>query len=146
MQDAHGLSSLVEFGSRDSNAGLRSQITRRLISVDTINPTELLDRHGAPEQIDYLSLDVEGCEMIVLKAIDFQRYRIALLSIEHNHDEAKRDAIRSFLGELGYGVADLYNDDLFFHPEMLEQATSGAFDDPVAVRDAVRSEYRMREY
>ena len=44
--------------------------------------TAILDEANAPRFIDFLSLDVEGAELEVLKGIDHKRYRIGLICIE----------------------------------------------------------------
>lgn len=44
--------------------------------------SQLLDVAGAPEVIDFLSLDVEGAELEVLKGIDHDRYKFKFMIIE----------------------------------------------------------------
>ena len=46
--------------------------------------TALLDEAGAPADVDYLSIDIEGGELEVLAAFDFDRYRVKLMTVEHN--------------------------------------------------------------
>lgn len=120
--DVHGLSSLEAFRDCDSNADLRRNADCAIIEVDTLNPSELLARFNAPIQIDYLSLDVEGAELEVLAAIDLSLYRIALMTIEHNHNTLKQKAIRTHLAQFGYEVRQHRNDDFFFHREHLANA------------------------
>jgi FkbM family methyltransferase len=126
MVDAHGLSSVVAYKNSDNQASLRESVTTRRFGIDTLNPTELLDRFRAPAVIDYMSLDVEGCEIDVLNALDFSRYHIAMMTIEHNHDEGRKAAVRSLLEPLGYFVADRLNDDWIYHPDYLRAAMNGA--------------------
>lgn len=38
----------------------------------------------APLVIDYLSIDVDGGELDVLKSMDFARYQVRLITVEHN--------------------------------------------------------------
>jgi len=120
--DAHGLSSIVEFRDCDVNAERRKEATKALIEVDTINPTELLRRFNAPTLIDYLSLDVEGCEYEVLEAIDLTTYHIALMTIEHNHVTEKRDKIRKYLTNNRYEYVQNRNEDWFFNLEYISEA------------------------
>lgn len=63
--------------------------------VETISLNDLLDEHGAPETIDYMSVDTEGSELDILEAFDFAKRRIRLLSVEHNNtpQEAKIDRL-----------------------------------------------------
>lgn len=142
--DSHGLSSFVEHIDSDSNATLRREISQKIFNVDTINPTELLDRFNAPELIDYMSLDVEGAELDVLKAFDFDKYKVALLSIEHNHNHEKANSIRVHLKKWGYEYVSHFNDDFFFHTKTLKQL--GADTDPTEAQQKVKKTHKMLEY
>ena len=53
--------------------------TRRLKAVPL---SAILDQHGAPPVIDYLSLDIEGAEQRVLESFPFERYTILALTVE----------------------------------------------------------------
>lgn len=44
--------------------------------------TNILDAAFAPNEIDFLSLDVEGSEIEVLKGLDFDRYSFAYILVE----------------------------------------------------------------
>jgi len=112
--DAHGLSSIEEYINSDSNSSNRINATKQMISVDTINPTELMDRFNVPREIDYMSLDVEGAEMDVLGSMDFDKYKITLMTIEHNHVVDKKMRVRAHLANYGYDVVSHRNDDFFF--------------------------------
>lgn len=69
---------------RDSD-GLGDRRKRgRSYRVETISLTDLLLQFGAPREIDYLSIDTEGSELEILKAFDFSRYRIEIITVEHN--------------------------------------------------------------
>ena len=60
--------------------------------------TSLLEEAGAPELIDFLSLDVEGNELNVLKGLDFSRYGFKYLLIEARNFQEVAD----FLLPKGY--------------------------------------------
>lgn len=67
--------------------------------------------------IDYMSIDIEGGEMKVLKSLDYDRFRIKVLDVENNYRTAD---IRNFLKTKGYrfveriGVDEIHvRDDLF---------------------------------
>lgn len=83
--------------------------------VTTISLNELLAKYGAPEVIDFLSIDTEGTELEILKAFDFGRYRFNAVVCEHNFT-ALREPIAALLGRHGYlrkhqdlsGVDDWY--------------------------------------
>ena len=144
--DSHGFSSLLEYQEGDSNREIRRGISEGVISVDTINPTELLTRFRIPEYVDYLSLDVEGAEFDVIKNIDIEKYRIALMSIEHNHQQEKQAAIRSYLSGYGYQVIEHWNDDLFYSIDILNVVAPNGFMDPVMAQQVVIDSYRMITY
>lgn len=144
--DSHGLSSIVDFEENDSNAALRKKISQGIIEVDTINPTELLRRFSSPSSIDYMSLDVEGAELTVLGALDLDFYRIALMSIEHNHEIERKMEIRDRLYKRGYSVVEHRNDDLFFNLDYLFEVTGGDFIDPRISQKNVYENYKLVEY
>lgn len=61
--------------------------------------TEVLCEVNAPSVIDFLSLDVEGAELDVLKGLDFKLFTVKHMIIEHNNEQPKRMNIRRFLQE-----------------------------------------------
>src|SRR5688572_18299968 len=61
---------------------------------------ELLRKHGAPRRMDYLSLDVEGAEWMVLKDFPFDQYSFHCMTIERGADEYLR--LRKKLLRQGY--------------------------------------------
>lgn len=71
------------------------------ISMTTLSLNDLLERHNAPEYIDFLSVDTEGSEFDILKTFDFSRHQFAAIAVEHNYSE-QRDAIQELLGIQGY--------------------------------------------
>ena len=76
--------------------------TEKICTVETETLTDILDRHEAPQYIHYMSIDVEGAEVEVLKGIDFSKYTFGLLNIEHNHNKQQRQKQRDILEENGY--------------------------------------------
>lgn len=73
------------------------------ISCMTLN--SVLEKYKAPKEIDYLSIDVEGSEMNVLKGLTFENYDIKLITIEHNayvHGVENKNKIFNFLSEKGF--------------------------------------------
>ena len=70
-------------------------------SVDTISLVDLLDEHRAPTEIDYLSIDTEGSEYDILENFDFQKYKIKVITCEHNYTP-QRDLIKSLLEKNGF--------------------------------------------
>jgi FkbM family methyltransferase len=52
------------------------------VPCDTLN--NILRNNNCPKNIDYLSIDIEGHEYIVLKDFNFNEWNISLMTIEHN--------------------------------------------------------------
>lgn len=69
--------------------------------VETITLDDLLDEYGAPEEIDYLSIDTEGSEFEILNSFDFSRRRISLITVEHNYTDVRKD-LYTLLTSKGY--------------------------------------------
>ena len=78
--------------------------------VPTMPLAAILDRHGLVD-IDLLSVDVEGAEFAILEALDFSRYRIAVLMVENNYGDP---AVERMLAASGYRkIARLVIDDIY---------------------------------
>ena len=60
--------------------------------------TSILKKSNAPKEIDFLSLDVEGAELEVLKGIDFDEFSFKFMLIEVR--DIKR--MENFLNQYGY--------------------------------------------
>lgn len=93
------LSTLNFFSGKDGHSLDRQKGNKYL--VDTITLNELLEKHNAPREIDYLSVDTEGSELAILSSFDFTKYSIRLITVEHNFTDA-RDKIHDLLGMNGY--------------------------------------------
>lgn len=81
-----------------------------VIKVPTRPLAAILDDHGM-DQIDFVSLDVEGDEMAVLQSFPFERFQITAWTIENNN--ADRELVL-FMHSKGFrrvevlGVDDIY--------------------------------------
>ena len=63
---------------------------------------DILDKFNVPAFINFMSLDVEGNELNVLKGIDFNKHSFGIIIVEHNSVQPLRDHIRTFLESKGY--------------------------------------------
>lgn len=75
------------------------------VQVPSATLTEILRSVRAPDTIDYLSLDIEGGELIALQGLDFDRYTVLLMTVEHNlyaNGPEHKDAIFEFLTGHGF--------------------------------------------
>ena len=69
--------------------------------VRTIALNDMLEKHGAPAEMDYLSIDTEGSELTILESLDFARYSFRVITVEHN-DMPDRAHIHALLTSHGY--------------------------------------------
>lgn len=69
--------------------------------VDTISLMDMLEKHQAPHDMDYLSIDTEGSEYDILKAFDFSRYSFKVITVEHNYTD-ERQRLYDLLTKAGY--------------------------------------------
>ncbi len=89
-------------------------------TVKTISLNDLLDKHNCPSTVDYLSIDTEGTEQLILEAYDFSR-KFNVLTIEHNDTDTKQPVI-DLLKSKGYihVIPQIsMHDSWFISPEVL---------------------------
>jgi FkbM family methyltransferase len=79
------LSSLADVKQSDKHN--RSNFEK--FAVDTMTLDDILTFYGAPEEIDYLSIDVEGAEIDVLDGFSIDKWRVRAITLEHNHDDKR---------------------------------------------------------
>lgn len=90
--------------------------------VPTVSLDDLLAEHGAPDIVDYLSVDTEGSEYEIMRHADLNRWRFRLISVEHAGETAKREQIFALLEGAGYcrWMPELSRwDDWFIHQDVL---------------------------
>ena len=63
--------------------------------------------------IDYISIDVEGSELNILKSIDFNKHKIKIFGIENNYPETFSE-IENFLKLYNYTILSNIGHDVFF--------------------------------
>ena len=74
----------------------------KTISVNTITFDDLMSKNYPDvKHIDFLSIDIEGGELIVLETIDFNKYSFGLITVENNFEEG---VLVNFMKERGYKV------------------------------------------
>ncbi|ELT98097.1 hypothetical protein CAPTEDRAFT_207761 [Capitella teleta] len=66
-------------------------------------------------KIDYLSLDVEGWELPILRTVDFDQIDISVISVEIKHGKGGGQAYTDFLESKGF----IYHSHLHFHDKVL---------------------------
>lgn len=99
MVDLGALSTLSQFSDCDGHGMARKN--KETCKVRTISLLDLLQKHGAPAVIDYMSVDTEGSELDILSAFDFDRYKFNCITIEHNYTPA-REPLNELMQKNGY--------------------------------------------
>ena len=92
-------------------------VARDTVSVRAVTFADLIQEHGVPPTIDYLSIDVEGAEDRVMSTFPFATHRFLAATIER-----PGDVLRQTLAREGYVlVAELPNlDACDLHPEVCQ--------------------------
>lgn len=70
-------------------------------AVETVSLVGLLNQHGAPKSINYLSMDTEGSEYEILKSFPFDTFQFGFISVEH-HTKDQEEKIKDILNQAGY--------------------------------------------
>lgn len=84
---------------------LGDKITTHGIKVPCNLLSNVLIENNCPNNIDYLSIDIEGYEYIVLKDFDFDRWNIGMMTIEHNlycDGDGRKNKIYNLLTKNGF--------------------------------------------
>jgi FkbM family methyltransferase len=84
----------AEIGATTLNSGDETY----LLTVPALTMNSILNSNKAPKRINFLSLDVEGSELEVLKGIDFSEFTIEYICVESRNF----DLIDSYLVQKGY--------------------------------------------
>ena len=79
------------------------------LKVPTKNLSAILDKYSI-QNIDFLSLDVEGSELSALRGIDFDRHRPAFMLIEARY----RSEIEAFLNSIYEPIAEFSKYDVLY--------------------------------
>tara|TARA_B100001027_G_scaffold171018_1_gene122497 strand:- start:2162 stop:2779 length:618 start_codon:yes stop_codon:yes gene_type:complete len=99
-----GLGGIKSFATSENHNNMHHHKTREFdeTSVVVRTPQSVLLEACTPTTIDYLSLDVEGAEMDILKSFPHDTYCVALWSIETNNDKGKEREMEEFMASKGY--------------------------------------------
>lgn len=111
------LSGIKEYIKPESlNAFKDSYKQYKTINVKTININDLLEENKLYE-IDYVSLDIEGYELEVLKTWNFDKFKVNYLTIEHGNVIHYQNQIREFLLTKGFSFSrnNKWDDEYIFY-------------------------------
>ena len=98
--------------------------------IKTIRATDLLSKHILPDQeIDFITIDVEGFDLKVLKSIDLTIYKPKVILIEINNnkfDDFLTNEANEFLGANKYTLyARTVNTSIFIRNALFEKIKAG---------------------
>lgn len=118
---------ILYFNKSDMLSGISNDIDKYMevkntekIKIITNTLTNVLDNYKAPEFIEYMSLDTEGSELKILEGLDFDKYIIGYIDVEHNFVEPKRTNIKNLLMSKGYEyLRENKWDDIYVHNSIL---------------------------
>jgi len=98
-----GLSGLDKFATSDDNKKWKDTVSNfKMKKVPVRTPEDVFTEANLPPIIDYMSLDVEGSEMDILKSFPFDKYCVKYATIETNNDKAKEKEMEEFMTKRGY--------------------------------------------
>jgi FkbM family methyltransferase len=81
-------------------------------TVPAMTANSILEKNKV-ERVDFVSIDVEGHEMAVLRGFDLQKYKPQLLVVEYSSPEERKDLIR-YMKFQGYALWIDNGQDIFF--------------------------------
>jgi FkbM family methyltransferase len=89
----------------------------QIIKVKTVTFKELMSNHQNIDYIDFLSIDVGGAEMSILKTIDFKKYKFGLITVENNEEiPGNGEKMKKYMFEKGYKLLTNLPWDMVFVP------------------------------
>lgn len=84
---ANMLSGIVEFIDTRHIERIDKEIaesggSKRIIAIEALSPVTLCNRFDI-QQVDYLSIGTEGCELNILKSFDFEKVPVRIIGVEN---------------------------------------------------------------
>tara|TARA_B110000027_G_C16102243_1_gene293652 strand:- start:824 stop:1636 length:813 start_codon:yes stop_codon:yes gene_type:complete len=92
-------STIDQFSNKDIHSRLRKK--GKKYKLEGITLTDLFQKFNVPKEIDYLSIDTEGSEFEILSVFDFDKYKIKIITVEHNYSK-NREKIFKLLTNKSY--------------------------------------------
>ena len=103
----------------DNNRAIRGEQLKsaEIIEIPTTTLKRELDRFSAPNTIDFMSLDVEGAEYLIMKNFPFDKYKFKCMAIERPNVEL--DLLLEMNGYIQ--VKHLFYDVIYAHSDFVKQ-------------------------
>ncbi len=98
-------------------------VTGMFVKIVTTTIKDLAERFFLPSTIDYLSLDTEGSEALIIQSIP-SNIIFKAITVEHNYHDKNRDTIFKTLENRGYKrVREVQFDDWYLHESITDAKT-----------------------
>ena len=81
----------------------KRKILKKVHEVKALTLQEVIDQNLTSNEIDFLSIDIEGEDIEILKSLDLSRYKIKAICVEHNFRKDS-DEIIGFMYKNGYDL------------------------------------------
>lgn len=85
----------------------KRSIADKIHKVPAFTLSEIIDKYFPSKSLDFLSIDVEGEDLEILASIDFGKYEINSICVEHNN-RIGSDEFLKYMDESGYTL--VYNE------------------------------------
>jgi FkbM family methyltransferase len=106
------LSGLAAEMPRNEKKNIKSKgLQMEYIKVKMVTFDDIMKNYPDRNYIDFLSIDTEGVEMVILETIDFTKYHFGLLAIENNEPG---NILENYMKAKGYKVFMDIGQDMFF--------------------------------
>ncbi|MEX0969587.1 MAG: FkbM family methyltransferase [Paracoccaceae bacterium] len=113
LQQMSGLSATLNEAKRDILHN-SEDVTLTTSTVRCVSINDILAEHGIGA-IDFVSLDIEGGELDVLREFDFKAHPVRAWAIENSQHG---DELQKFMSDKGYALVDyLGEDEIYVDPE-----------------------------
>lgn len=86
-----------------SKFATQRKMFKKVHEVKAFTLQEVIDNNLTSNEIDFLSIDIEGEDIEILKSLDLIRYKIKAICVEHNFREGS-DKIVDFMYKNGYDL------------------------------------------
>ena len=81
----------------------KRKLFKKIHEVKAFTLPEIIDYNLSSNEIDFLSIDIEGNDLDILKSLDLNRYKIKAVCVEHNFRQGS-DEIIEFMYKNGYDL------------------------------------------
>lgn len=111
------LNSFLKEHSERISLAENSYYIKKIIKVNTMPLSKILDTHLKNNEIDFLDIDVEGMDLGVLKSNNWSKYRPKFILVEirdNNLENIKKNPVVQFMKKQNYIIFSKLDNTVFF--------------------------------